>query len=128
MNTRELGKRAEQYAADFARRQGWSIRDQNWSCAEGELDIVADDGTQCIFIEVKGRRSNQFGTPEESVGRRKQRHLRDAAWRYLIEHGLEQEAWRIDVIAIEMDSRGRIVRFDHYPYAVSGEAGECASC
>jgi len=125
MKARDFGKRTEELAAAYLRRSGMELRDRNWHCAEGEVDIIARDGEEWVFVEVKGRRSNAFGPPEAAVGPVKQRHLREAAWRYLMAHDLEEAAWRIDVIAVVMSPSGRVKRFEHYRNAVSGDVDSC---
>jgi len=122
MDTRRIGRQAEEYAVMYLQEKGWRIIDRNWTCSEGELDIIAELGEELVFVEVKGRRSERYGGPESAVHERKRQHLRDAAWRYVLEHELEETLWRIDVIAVRMNQDGSLRQIDHYPYAV-GEAG-----
>ncbi len=102
----ELGQRGEQAAADYVLGLGWQVLDRNWRCAGGELDIIARDGEEIVFVEVKARR----GVPAEDafarVDRRKQASLALAAGEYLDTHGLSDASWRIDVIAVTL-LRGR---------------------
>lgn len=104
-------------------KQGYVLRARNWRTREGEIDIIASDGDTIVFIEVKTRTSNEFGSPEESLTESKQRKLRRTALQYMDEHDLLSSFWRIDVIAIEASSTGEIIRFDHYHSAVEGEDG-----
>ena len=105
---RELGKWGEQLAADFLIKQGYSILAQNARTPYGELDLVAKqtgsfkrDETTIVSVEVKTRRSQSHGYPEESVTTRKQEHLISAALHFLQENPDLKSDWRIDVIAIE---------------------------
>ena len=100
-------------------QRGFTIRDRNWRYGHGELDIVAQRDADIIFVEVRTRRSDAFGTPEESVGLRKQAKLIETAQAYLQAHGLDDTQWQIDVIAVEMDHRNAVTRLDHIECAIS---------
>jgi len=116
---RGLGRRGEEMAADHLARKGYQIVARNWRCEVGELDLVAVDGDRLAFVEVRTRRGRAMGTPEESITPAKQARLVELAWAYLQAHDWEGD-WRIDVVAIEMDRRGRLLRVDHYENAVIG--------
>ena len=66
----------------------------------GEIDLIAQDGDELVFVEVKSRASDAFGYPEDSITPQKIRHILHVAESYLAAHRLEV-AWRIDVVAIE---------------------------
>jgi putative endonuclease len=100
-----LGRQGEQAAADHLTRLGWQILDRNWRCREGELDIVARDGTELVVCEVKTRSSIAFGTPVEAVTPVKAARLRRLAGRWLA-------TARIDVIGLVADGPGRFT-VDH---------------
>ena len=84
--SRLLGRWGEDRAAELLRRKGFRIAAANWKCRFGELDLVAEDGACLCFAAVKLRKSAAFGSPGESVDRRKQDRLRIAAQLYLAEH------------------------------------------
>jgi len=71
---------------------------------------VTEKGGALIFVEVRTRRGDRLGTPEESITPAKRAKLIAAAQTYLDEHGQTDRAWRIDVVAIEIDSRGEVKR------------------
>jgi putative endonuclease len=71
----ELGRAGEERAAQYLSRRGYRILDRNWRCAQGEIDIVAENGERITVIEVKTRRSVAFGHPFEAVDPRKRRRL-----------------------------------------------------
>ncbi len=98
-----LGARGEDIAAAYLEANGLRVRDRNYRTRYGEVDIVAEEGNESVFVEVRTRRSGVMGTPEESVTPRKRRRLATVALQYLQEHGLEDRPWRVDVIAITMD-------------------------
>ncbi|MDA1298436.1 MAG: YraN family protein, partial [Chloroflexi bacterium] len=75
---------------------------------------------QLVFVEVKTRRSSSFGLPEESLSATKARRLIAAAQSYLEQAGESGADWRIDLLAIEMDRAGHVVRSNLIENAVSG--------
>ena len=81
------------------------------------MDLVMQDGDIVVFVEVKTRTSNKFGTPEESVSKVKRQRLQRAAWAFLQEHEMLDTSLRIDVVAIEANPNRTIQRLDHYPGA-----------
>ena len=105
-----LGARGEELAARFLEAQGYTVRERNYHCRYGEIDLVCELQGQVVFCEVKLRRSDVYGTPEEAVTARKLERLVAAAQTYLAEREAEDADWRIDVVAIELDRRGAVVR------------------
>ncbi len=110
---RHLGVAGEQLAADWLERTGYRILARNYRCPLGEVDLVAADGAELVFVEVRTRRVGGLVTPAESVTRRKQQRVVRAAEHYLqAVHGVECP-WRIDVIALEVDAAGRLRHLEH---------------
>jgi putative endonuclease len=108
-----LGRWGEQAVAEWLEQQGYRLLARNWRRREGELDLVAMEGTTLVFIEVKTRRSESFGAPEESVDERKQRQLVLLAQRYLDENAtLAFDQCRFDVVVVDLT--GSRPRFRHY--------------
>lgn len=105
-----LGARGEELAARFLEAQGYTVRERNYHCRYGEIDLICAHGEQVVFCEVKLRRSDAYGTPEEAVTERKLGRLARTAQTYLAEREAEDADWRIDVVAIEVDRRGAVVR------------------
>ena len=107
-----LGQRGEQYAAQYLTDHGYAIRTRNWRCLVGEIDLVTEKDGALIFVEVRTRRSNRLGTPEESITPTKRAKLIAAAQTYLDERGQTDRDWRIDIVAIEIGSHGEVKRCD----------------
>ena len=107
---RSLGQRGEQVAAQFLIDRGYAIHARNWRCAVGEIDLVTEKDSRLIFVEVRTRRGDRLGTPEESITPAKRAKLIAAAQTYLDEHNQTDRDWRIDVVAIEIGSRGEVER------------------
>src|SRR2546427_11382490 len=83
---RGLGRTAERLAAGELIRQGYHVLEQNFRCYYGEIDLVAEDEQDLIFVEVKTRRGSAFGLPEEAVTPRKQQKIAQVASYYLDLH------------------------------------------
>lgn len=115
-----LGRRGEEIAAQALVRRGYRIVDRNWRCPAGEVDIVARDGPVWAFVEVRTRRGTRFGTPEESITSVKQARMIDVALSYLAEHEMGPVDWRLDLVAVELDRAGHLVRVEVLENAVEG--------
>lgn len=119
MNRQELGKFGEEVAAFRLKDKGYRILDQNWRCSIGEIDLIAIHKGCIVFIEVKTRTSDLFGSPEESITYQKQKKMLQNAQYYLMDKKLTDKDWRIDMVAVVCDSRGEVQRFEHYENVVS---------
>lgn len=106
----ELGRMGERMASEHLERQGYVICQTNYRCEVGEMDIVALDGECLAFVEVRTRKSRKFGSPEESITAAKRQKLVEVAETYLQEHGSAPPEWRIDVVSIQLSSRGELER------------------
>lgn len=95
-----LGRYGEDLAARHLINLGWKVVARNWRFKKAEIDLIALDGREVVFVEVKARRSGEYGTPEEAVTEKKQAELRLGVAGFLASHP-KVEAYRIDVIAIE---------------------------
>ncbi|MCK9275387.1 MAG: YraN family protein [Syntrophales bacterium] len=108
--SRETGRLGERLAADYLAKKGYKIAELNYRCVFGEIDIIACDRKEIVFVEVKSRRSSNFGDPESSVDMRKQKKLSKIAQAYLGEHGLENREARFDVIAVSFFCNSENIR------------------
>lgn len=86
-------------------QRGMEVIERNWRCEHGELDLVVQDGDTLVVVEVKTRRTNAFGLPEEAVSVYKAQHLR-AAGEAFMQHCGWIGPWRIDVASVERDAAG----------------------
>ena len=110
----------EKLAAEHLKRLGYLILDTNFRCREGEIDIVARQGDTLVFVEVRTRRGSAFGTPQESLTPAKGRKIIITAQTYLQAHEDLPVDWRIDVVAVEMDKGGKVLRLELIENAFSG--------
>ncbi len=100
----ELGRWGERAACQFLQRQGYRIIKRGYRSALGEIDIIAQDKGTVAFIEVKTRRSDDYGPPQSSVTKGKQHQLRKVASLYLKRNALEAEC-RFDVVSILVNAK-----------------------
>ncbi len=116
---RGLGAMGEELAARRLSAAGYEIVTRNWRCRAGELDLVARQGECLVLVEVRTRRGKALGPPEESITPAKQARLITLAEAYVQAVDWPGD-WRIDVVAVELDLGGRLLRVDHYENAVTG--------
>lgn len=107
-----LGRLGEELAVQELQHRGYEIVARNWRCAVGEVDIVARRGQAWAFVEVRTRRGEAFGTPEESVTPKKRARMLAVAERYLNEHGLPEVDGQLLMVAVEMDPAGHLRRVE----------------
>ncbi len=112
--TKSLGRRGEEAAAKFLRRQGYRILASGLDSRLGELDLIAVDGRTIVFVEVKTRASTDAGHPAEAIDPRKEQRMTQAALAYLKSHGLLQYAARFDVVAITWPDNARRPTIEHF--------------
>jgi putative endonuclease len=118
-----LGSAGERLAAGWLEARGYRVLARNWRCAYGELDVIAEEQGELVFVEVKTRRGVAHGAPEEAITATKSAHLIAAAQTYLAEHQCETQPYRIDVVAIQLDGQGKLTDVRHYRSAITLEEG-----
>lgn len=117
-----LGKLGERLAVEHLRAKGYTIREQNFRTAAGEIDIVAEGVGVLAFVEVKCRRGAAMGTAAQALTAAKQRRMVQMAEAYGQAREDLPEQWRIDLIAIDFKRDGRLASVVHYENAVTAEA------
>ncbi len=118
---RALGELGERLAGEHLKANGYRIRERNFRTAAGEIDIVAEVGGVLAFVEVKCRRGSSMGTAKESLSPAKQRRMVEMAEAYGQARDDLPEQWRIDLIAIDFESDGRLASLVHYENAVTAD-------
>jgi putative endonuclease len=113
-----LGDWGERTAAGYLEKHGYLILDTNYRCTWGEVDLVAQKGDCLVFIEVRTRRGDAFGTPAESVTSQKQERLVATAETYLQTLESPPPEWRIDLITITISGEKKAPRLEHLPNAI----------
>lgn len=99
-----LGRKGERLVAEYLKKQGYKIVKTNYRTPFGEADIIALDGDEVAFIEVKTRSSDTFGLPAEAVVKKKQQTYLKIAKFYWRITGAEPNA-RFDVAEVYDDGR-----------------------
>ena len=99
---RHTGESGESIAVKFLKKNGYKIIERNYRCNLGEIDIIARDGRVLAFIEVKARRTDEFGGPKWAVTSRKQRKISMVALKYLKETEQMEKKARFDVVAVRL--------------------------
>ncbi|PIU84129.1 MAG: YraN family protein [Elusimicrobia bacterium CG06_land_8_20_14_3_00_38_11] len=95
----ELGKSGEELAERYLTKLGYKILAQNFRTKYGEIDIIAKDKKTIVFVEVKTRSGDAYGTPQLAVNFYKQKHLSFAAFSFIKKNSLNSD-YRFDIIAI----------------------------
>ncbi len=95
-----VGRSAEIAAASELGKRGYRIIASNYRCKWGEIDLVAGDGDTIVFVEVRCKRTRNYGTPAESITPAKQQKLIATAQHYLVEHNLDDVNCRFDVVEV----------------------------
>ena len=103
---KSLGKKGEELAASFLQeRQKYRILQRNYRCVFGEVDIVAKDRDVLTFIEVRTRKSEDYGNPKESITKRKQDQLSKVALEFINKYDAHHMKARFDVVAVYLLSQ-----------------------
>jgi putative endonuclease len=97
------GSQGEQAAYDFLIAKGYVCRERNFRLRGGEIDLIMDDGAYLVFVEVKFRRSLDYGAPEEAVTAAKIKRMTKAALTYIVQNRLADRGVRFDVIAVDLE-------------------------
>lgn len=103
----QLGKQGEKEAVKYLQKLGYAIIETNWQQHKFEIDIIAQDKNEIVFVEVKTRSTAYFGEPEEAVTLTKQKHLIEGADFYIQENEIDLEA-RFDVISVIINNRTEV--------------------
>ena len=119
MKRRDTGILGEKLAKGFLQKRGYQIWETNYRCPEGEIDIVAKHKDYLVFVEVRTKRSLGFGSPEESITAAKKEKMRATALHYQQAHNNLSQLWRIDVVAVELNQKGKPLRIELIESAVS---------
>ena len=99
-NNRAVGSTYERIAGNYLEERGYTILKYNYHCRMGEIDIIAKNRSEIIFVEVKYRKNLKMGNPLEAVNYKKQQAISKCASYYLLGKGLHNSSVRFDVIGI----------------------------
>lgn len=109
----EIGRLGENIAKKYLQDNGYRIIDQNYKTHYAEIDLIANYKEVLVFIEVRTKTGEQFGSPEESINRNKMHKLIKNAEAYVVRKNYNKQ-YRIDAVCIVLDKKKEIKRIDHY--------------
>ncbi|NLZ44423.1 MAG: YraN family protein [Clostridia bacterium] len=124
MERKELGDFGEALAGQILEQKGYVILDRNFRTRYGEVDLVAEDGEVLVFVEVKARRSLNYGSGAEAVTRMKQQRLIRAALNYMHRRGWQNRPCRFDLLELSMDPEGKLLSYELLQNAFVPERGK----
>jgi putative endonuclease len=104
-----LGKEGERIAEQYLKKKGYKLIERNYRCHGGELDLIVLDRRVVVFVEVKTRTGQGFGSPFEAVEYHKQKRMIRAAQFFLNEKNLHQRDARFDVVGVSWPGREPVV-------------------
>lgn len=113
-NNRKKGSYGQGLAAVFLQQRKYRLIGQNYYTRLGEIDLIAEQDGQIVFVEVKTRLSRRFGLPEEAVSDRKKAKMRQSAWQYIEKEQINHDNYRFDIIAIEIDKDNKKALIRHH--------------
>ena len=104
---REIGVWGEKLACEYLKKNHYDIIERNFSCRQGEIDIIAIDKKkqEMVFLEVKTRSNLKYGNPAEAVNEQKQRHIKQVMKYYLYKNYIKNMAIRVDVIEVYLQKQ-----------------------
>lgn len=105
----EFGKKGEEKATEFLRKEGYTILERNWRFGKDEIDIIAQDKNELVIVEVKTRSTEFFGYPEDFITKAKMQRLVRTAAEYIDMKNIDMEC-RYDFISIVMNKKKMEVR------------------
>lgn len=114
---KETGKSGEDIAVEYLEKSGCTIVERNFYCNQGEIDIIAKDKKEIVFVEVKTRSNYNYGLASEAVNMQKKKHLIKAIKYYIYIKKLENAFIRIDVIEVYIKNRKFYI--NHIKQAIS---------
>ena len=122
LTPQQVGSVGERLARFHLEARGYQIVAANYRCRWGEIDLITREGSVWVFVEVRTRRSDAYGTPEESLTASKARRLTLAALDYLQRcTAVSSEAqWRVDLITIRLGKERRVLGLRHLENIVEG--------
>ena len=104
-----LGRAGELKAVDFLKKEGYKIVKTNYKTALGEIDVIAEYGEYTVFVEVKTRTNDEFGSPSEAVNSKKREKYYKVASEYLLRNKKNDTPCRFDVVEIENGQINHII-------------------
>ena len=122
--SKEVARIGEEFAVQYLKDRGYQILERNYRLRSGEIDVIAKEGRQIVFVEVKTRRTLKFGVPQAAVTLAKQKQISKIALSYLQANNLLDTPCRFDVVAIFLSSKSTPPKLEHIQNAFEFVAEE----
>ena len=122
LSPQQIGGVGERLARNHLEAKGYRIVACNYRCRWGEVDLVARDGPVWVFVEVRTRRGDAYGVPEDSLTPDKAQRLMLTAQHFFgeLQDGSAEADWRIDLVAIRLGPARRVLDIHHLENVVAG--------
>lgn len=121
LSTIFIGKRGEDVAKRYLKKNGYRIIEKNYKTPFGELDFVALDKGILVFIEVKTRRSDKFGPPEISIDLSKRQKIIKSAFHFLSKKRIKDTPCRFDIVSITEVGKDRKIELIRDAFEIEGK-------
>lgn len=112
-----LGKIGEEIAVKFLEEKDYRVLERNYRTKFGEIDLICFKNGVLVFVEVKLKQGEEFGTPEEMIDNKKLSQIQRMANLYLVDNpkaSKKHESYSIDAVCIVLTSSGDVERINHY--------------
>jgi len=106
----EIGRNGEDKAVEYLKNKGFRIIERNWFYRQKEIDIIAMDKDTLVFVEVKTRSYDIFGSPIDAINREKQKYIIEAANAYIEKNNIENEV-RFDIVTVMLKKTGTEIEY-----------------
>lgn len=114
---RDKGRLGESLAEVFLVKNGYKIIERNFHTRFGEIDLIVSKNQKLIFVEVKLKIGEDFGTPEEMITKHKLKQVEMTAQSFLLKHPEYEkfyDSFQVDAVCVVLDEEKQIKRIDHY--------------
>lgn len=107
------GQKGEDFACEYLKKKKYDVLVRNYNTRQGEIDIIATLKEKIVFVEVKSRTSQKFGSAAEAVTWKKRQHIKQAALLYLQNEKPKHSSYGFDVIEVYMTKDGEMQELNH---------------
>lgn len=111
MDRQAMGRAGEEFTCEYLKKCGMRVLARNYRAKKGEIDLVARDGDTIVFVEVKTRSSNAYGTAGEAVTYRKQQMIIKTAQWYIMQNNIKESNFRFDVAEVSAGDAGFSINY-----------------
>ncbi len=122
MNKKSVGQGGEDFACEYLKSKNYQIIERNWFCRGGEIDIIAKDGDELVFAEVRCKKKSSPIKPIDTVTYGKQMRILRAIEQYMFDNNLEVFA-RCDIVCVVYEKKGNETIFEIDEHIIRADLG-----